>query len=74
MGSEMCIRDRESPYFNPVFDQDKSYILYCAAGWRSALTAAMMQDMGFEPVAHVTDGFTSWLEAEGPVEHSGEDK
>ena len=66
--------DPESPYFNPVFDQDKSYILYCAAGWRSALTAAMMQDMGFEPVAHVTDGFTSWLEAEGPVEHSGEDK
>lgn len=60
--------DPESPYFNSVFDQDKTYILYCAAGWRSALTAAMMQEMGFEPVAHITDGFASWMKADGPVE------
>lgn len=60
--------DPESPYFNPVFDQDKTYIFYCAAGWRSALTTDLVQDMGFGPVMHITDGFASWLETDGAVE------
>ena len=60
--------DPESPYFKPVFDENKTFILYCAAGARSALTTATIQEMGFEPVAHITGGFTSWLEAEGMVE------
>ena len=60
--------DPESPYFNPVFDQDKTYVFYCAAGWRSALTTALVQEMGFGPVMHITDGFGSLLEAEGAVE------
>ena len=61
--------DPESPYFKDVFaDETKTYVLYCAAGWRSALATAQMQKMGFEPVAHVTGGFASWLEAGGAVE------
>lgn len=60
--------DPESPYFNPVFDQDKTYIFYCAAGWRSALTTALVQDMGLEPVMHITDGYASWLSEGGETE------
>jgi rhodanese-related sulfurtransferase len=32
--------DPEGPYFKEVFNQDKKFILHCAAGWRSALAAA----------------------------------
>ena len=30
--------DPDSPYFKPVFGEDKEFIFFCAAGWRSALT------------------------------------
>jgi rhodanese-related sulfurtransferase len=59
--------DPESPYYKDVFGQEKRYILHCASGWRSALTVATLQDMGFE-AAHLKDGFTDWLSEEGPVE------
>lgn len=59
--------DPESPYFKNVFAQDgKKYVLHCASGWRSALTAATLCDMGFE-AAHLKDGFTSWQEHGGPI-------
>ena len=32
--------DPESPYFKDVFGQDKRFVLHCASGWRSALSAA----------------------------------
>ena len=64
--------DPESPYFKDVFaDESKTYVLYCAAGSRSALATAQMEGMGFTPVAHVTGGFSSWLEAGGAVETDG---
>jgi len=59
--------DPESPYYRDVFGQDKKYVLHCAAGWRSALAAATLCDMGFE-AAHLIDGFKGWVEAEGAVE------
>jgi rhodanese-related sulfurtransferase len=59
--------DPESPYFKEVFAEDKRFVFHCAAGWRSALTVAMLQDMGFE-AAHLKDGFTDWVEKGGPVE------
>jgi rhodanese-related sulfurtransferase len=59
--------DPEGPYFKEVFNQDKKFILHCAAGWRSALAAATLQDMGFE-ASHIKDGFASWEEANGPIE------
>jgi rhodanese-related sulfurtransferase len=65
--------DPESPYHKPVFAQDKTFVFFCAAGWRSALSAATAQDMGLRPVAHVEGGFTAWRNAGGPVEH-GEKK
>ena len=34
---------------------------------RSALTTKTLQDMGLEPVAHVTGGFGAWRDAGLPV-------
>ena len=59
--------DPDSPYFKEIFGEDKKFVLHCASGWRSALTAATLQDMGFE-AAHLKDGFTSWEKEGGPVE------
>ncbi len=60
--------DPESPYFKEVFGQeDRKYVFHCASGWRSALTVATLQDMGFE-AAHLREGFTTWEKQGGPVE------
>lgn len=58
--------DPSSPYFKEVFGQDKKFIFHCASGWRSALTVATLQDMGFE-AAHLREGFSTWEEQGGPV-------
>jgi len=59
--------DPDSPYHKAAFAEDKRYIFYCASGWRSALTVATLQDMGFE-AAHLGGGFSAWTDAGGPVE------
>ena len=38
--------DPQSEYFKPVFGQGKRVVLFCAVGWRSALAAKTLQDMG----------------------------
>lgn len=60
--------DPESPYYKDVFGQDKTFVLFCASAWRSALSAKTLQDMGFGPVAHLEGGFTKWKESGGPIE------
>ncbi|QRG05688.1 rhodanese-like domain-containing protein [Xanthobacter dioxanivorans] len=60
--------DPESPYFKPVFGEERAFIFLCAGGWRSALSAATAQDMGLKPVAHVGGGFKAWKESGAPVE------
>lgn len=59
--------DPDSPYFKEVFGQNKKYLFHCASGWRSALTVAQLQDMGFD-AAHLREGFSSWVAQGGPVE------
>lgn len=59
--------DPESPYFKDVFGEEKTFVFHCASGWRSALTTATLNDMGFE-CAHLKDGFVDWVKAGGPVE------
>jgi rhodanese-related sulfurtransferase len=49
--------DPESPYHKPVFAQDKTFVFFCAGGWRSALAAQTAQRMGMKPVAHIRGGF-----------------
>ena len=58
--------DPESPYFKDVFGQDKKFVFHCASGWRSALTVATLQEMGFE-AAHLREGFSTWEKQGGPV-------
>jgi rhodanese-related sulfurtransferase len=60
--------DPASQYYRETFTPDKRYILYCAGGGRSALTAKTMKDMGYPDVAHLEAGFTGWAEAGMPVE------
>lgn len=59
--------DPDSPYFKEVFAQDKKFVFHCASGWRSAISVATLQDMGFE-AAHLKDGFGGWEKAGGPIE------
>lgn len=58
--------DPESPYFKEVFGQDKKFVFHCASGWRSALTVATLNDMGFE-AAHLREGFSTWAAQGGPI-------
>jgi rhodanese-related sulfurtransferase len=60
--------DPASPYFKPVFGEDKKFVFFCAGGLRSALAAKTAQDMGLKPVAHILGGFKGWKDAGGPVE------
>ncbi len=59
--------DPESPYYNPVFASGKRVLLYCASGGRSALAAQRLQEMGFDPVAHIGGGLKAWKEIGGDV-------
>ena len=59
--------DPESPYFKPVFGEDRQFVLFCAAGWRSALAAKTLQDMGLPKVSHMAGGFGAWKQAGAPV-------
>jgi rhodanese-related sulfurtransferase len=60
--------DPASPYFKPVFGEDKRFVFFCAGGQRSALAAETAQRMGLKPVAHIAEGFRGWKQAGGPVE------
>ena len=60
--------DPDSPYHKPVFAEDKRFVFFCAAGWRSALAARTATEMGLEKVAHIDGGFGAWKAAGGPVE------
>ena len=61
--------DPDSPYFKPVFgDEGKEFVLFCGAGWRSALAAKALQDMGMTNVAHIDGGFADWTAQGAPVQ------
>ena len=59
--------DPECEYHKPVFAEDKQFVLFCALGWRSALAAKTLQDMGLPKVAHIDGGFIAWKDAGLPV-------
>ena len=60
--------DPESPYHKPVFAEDKTFVFFCAGGWRSALAAQTARRMGMKPVAHIRGGFGEWKKTGKPVE------
>jgi rhodanese-related sulfurtransferase len=62
--------DPSSPYHRPEFDPKRRTILYCASGGRSALAAAMLQELGYENVSHLDGGFNAWTQAGRDVERA----
>jgi rhodanese-related sulfurtransferase len=61
--------DPESPYFKKVFaDEGKEFVLFCGAGWRSALATRTLLEMGMTNVAHIDGGFGEWKKQGAPIE------
>lgn len=61
--------DPASPYFKPVFTgENREFVLFCGAGWRSALATKTLQDMGMRNVAHIGGGYAEWLKQGAPTE------
>ncbi len=57
--------DPNSPVHKPAFNQDKTYVFYCASGGRSAMAAMAAMDMGLSPVINLTGGVGAWEKAGG---------
>ncbi len=67
--------DPASPYHKPLFaDESKEFILFCGAGWRSALATKALQDMGMTNVAHIDGGYAEWIKQNAPTETLEEQK
>lgn len=60
--------DPESVYHHEVLSSADELILYCNLGWRSALAAKTLQDMGIANVAHIGGGMEAWRDHGGLVE------
>jgi rhodanese-related sulfurtransferase len=60
--------DPESPYHDKNFAKDKTLILYCASGGRSALSAKTLKDLGY-PQVYNLGAFKDWAESGGAVDH-----
>ena len=59
--------DPDSPYHDKNFSRDKTVILYCASGGRSALSGKVLKDMGYTNVYNV-GAFKDWTESGGAIE------
>ena len=49
-------------------DKNADLILYCGGGYRSALAADNLQKMGYTNVLSMIGGWTTWKEANAPIE------
>lgn len=59
--------DPESPYHDKSFSKDKTIILYCASGGRSALAGKVLKDMGYDRVYNL-GAFKDWAESGGAID------
>ena len=59
--------DPGSPYHDKNFTKDKTIIVYCASGGRSALSGKALKDLGYEQVYNL-GAFKDWVEAGGAVD------
>lgn len=59
--------DPDSQYHNPAFRKDRTILLHCASGGRSALAGKTLQDMGYTSVFNI-GGFKDLAEAGIDVE------
>ena len=63
--------DPESPYHDPSFRKDRTVILYCASGGRSALAGKTLKDFGYQSVFNA-GAFKDLVEAGLEVEARNE--
>ena len=54
--------DPESPYHNPALTKDKTVLVYCASGGRSALSGKTLKDFGYAAVFNI-GGFKELADA-----------
>ncbi|MEM1315263.1 MAG: rhodanese-like domain-containing protein [Pseudomonadota bacterium] len=59
--------DPALPSRHPDLSPEKTVIVYCASGGRSALAGVALQELGYEDVRNL-GGFKDWAEAGGPIE------
>jgi rhodanese-related sulfurtransferase len=59
--------DPQSPYHDRAFRPDKTVLLYCASGGRSALAGKTLKDLGYTDVRNL-GAFKDWEAAGGAVE------
>jgi rhodanese-related sulfurtransferase len=59
--------DPETPYHDQNLAKDKTVILYCASGGRSALSGQTLKELGYTDVYNV-GSFKEWTDAGGAVE------
>lgn len=54
--------------FLEQWERDKPWLVYCALGPRSELTAADMDKLGYKKVYLLQGGFNAWMAARKPVQ------
>lgn len=59
--------DEATPHFHPLFSKDKTIILYCASGGRSALCGQALLGLGFQDV-RTLGALVDWQNINGPME------
>lgn len=59
--------DPESPYHDQNFAKDKTVIVYCASGGRSALSGQALKELGYAEVYNL-GAFKDWAEGGGAVD------
>jgi len=59
--------DPGAPSHDPEFRRDRTVIVYCASGGRSALAGKTLKDMGYTDVRNL-GGFKEWAEAGGKID------
>jgi rhodanese-related sulfurtransferase len=59
--------DPDCEYHKDYMQPGRRIVLYCNLGWRSALAADALQQLGYTDVAHLEGGFDAWLAEGGDV-------
>ncbi len=63
LGKGVLERDLEKMFSDP----DQELIMYCGGGYRSVLTAAVAQDMGYRKVYSLIGGYKGLVQAKWPM-------
>ena len=59
--------DPAAPSLDKNFSKDKTIIVYCASGGRSALSGKTLKDLGYDKVFNL-GGFKDWADSGGAID------